>query len=546
MSDPYEFEFDLRGLGSAGKSVNSKSWRVERRRPEKLEDRAQFYLEKYRKPVEDDAISEDSDAWLNPDFEETANNRLTRSRTKAQLETVQSLEIESPVLNNEDFDQAAKEIVEEEESRRKEALAMLQHAAIDDPKSPPVPPQHEVRDLSTAIESWKKTSALKSPSSSFSSSPEKLHVNVSHSNYDVSRPRRFEEENSEAEIATASTFLGGTTSIPTGEPLSAHSIKSRQSVRSLKSIASAKSVKSIKSRSSHRSRTTYIPISPQENYSTDGFESEVSNLTPRSLRSRRSISSKTSNNLPRVSSRQSPRSPLSRGSRISPPMSPKSADASPRSPLSPRILEVSLGHKKTTFSKPRMMKDSATQYIESREIEVQANLVVSSSGLVYEVPQVAIGAVAPTLIHSLGNQTNQNLPEPRKTGNQCNHGLCKCEREKEPRFEGAIYAAINDPLESTFAETFAAAINKTADEPVMQMDSLSASLLASSNMFKRNLEMIRSHLHDCRNQTDRVMEEIHARSNRYSCFSDVQKFMEANRPKVRSKQQILNQPKKNL
>jgi hypothetical protein len=67
-------------------------------------------------------------------------------------------------------------------------------------------------------------------------------------------------------------------------------------------------------------------------------------------------------------------------------------------------------------------------------------------------------------------------------------------------------------------------------------------MLQASNLFKSNLELIRSHLHDCRLQTDRVLAEIAAPSGGakasghvYQRYSDVEAFIKANRPTVRSK-----------
>ena len=78
------------------------------------------------------------------------------------------------------------------------------------------------------------------------------------------------------------------------------------------------------------------------------------------------------------------------------------------------------------------------------------------------------------------------------------------------------------------------------------MPGLTASLLATNNMFQRNLAMIRSHLRDCRLQTDRSLVAAAAAGGGpprqyYSTFGDVQSFMAANRPKVRTKEEVLRE-----
>ncbi|GBG24488.1 Hypothetical Protein FCC1311_007062 [Hondaea fermentalgiana] len=79
------------------------------------------------------------------------------------------------------------------------------------------------------------------------------------------------------------------------------------------------------------------------------------------------------------------------------PLSGKSSHA--ESSSSPKaVSQVSISASRSGHPPRPVMCDSSTQHIEQRDMQVQANLVVSASGLVYEVPEVPVGAVEPTLL----------------------------------------------------------------------------------------------------------------------------------------------------
>lgn len=389
--------------------------------------------------------------------------------------------------------------------------------------------------------------------------------------------------------------------------MSPRSVKSRVSARSLRSTFSAKSPKSIRSL---RSRRTHLSLGRQssaessfDEYSADDFESE--NGSPRSARSGRSIRSSRSQ-LSVRHDHHSPQKPRSSRSHPASPRSPPLSSITNRSHLIAQHAKITSSHPENSSAptenhpaqnqehkaSPQLpMRDASTQYIETKEIEVQANLVVSASGLVYEVPEAPIGAVAPTLFPSKIESNIANAA--RNPTSTCS---CHASRfEDQNNFARSALEALLNPLNTTYTSTHAQALrgpwassipvqsantnfrNVYADETpaptgkmpfpanqatpppmppsprqqppetscqgVSRLDGLTASLLATNNMFKRNLEMIRSHLQECRLETDRVMSEMGGinSGHRYTRFSDVRAYMNANRPKVRSFEYVMQE-----
>jgi hypothetical protein len=512
-----------------------------------------------------------------------------------------------------DYHAALLEMEREELERKREAMAMLglsNSVAAPQPKTKGRSVAHDSEDDDNEEEEDEEDEGMLSVNpgeyaSDFNAKND-LRVEITKSNYNrtslhdeqhseivpirppsANRPRTADRERDRSASARESareleSNYEDDFSVGTMEPFSGTSVRTAKSIRS---AMSSKSLRSLKSNRSKRSGTKspallqltgkglQSPSMDGDDYTADGFESP----DPTSPASPVGINSQ---------------SPKKRPKNLKP-HSPKSLPPSPGSPLNKRhhreLREEA--QRQSSGSRSRTLIDASTQHIETREVHVQANLVVSASGLVYELPATSVGAVQPTIFGVLGStvpiqqQQGQSTsctacphcqqPTPVMQQQQQRHQLHNhIHTPRHNDFLSHVWNSLNNPLNPTFASLYAQRLGENvppfsqtqhqAQQPQTAAaappqapafpetfgltNNLSASLLANNNMFARNLELVREHLRAVRLETDRVLSESRSNIQRsastdgpYSTFASTKDYIERHRPKVRSKEEALQQ-----
>jgi len=503
--------------------------------------------------------SRKSNKYANPSSESDTSS-------VAETKSIDLNELSSPrVEPTDEYVKVMKEMEEEEENRRKEAMFMLAGESENDVYEEENDDDSYFESMREAEEKMRREEALAMIHGATQSNSEEENsqgVVFEDSNRQDSASAESENDNATFEesdfyddsfsdshavkipsmlqlrgveltpLVIASRKSPTTVASESGEPLTALSYKTKASIKSVKTGSSSRSKWSPRSNMSPRTRRLLSPGSPADDYSFDGFESEIEGFMM------------VDKSTPR------PRSPLQKS----------------------QLKEISSKSKIST-------KTVGTQYVETRDSETQSNLVVSAGGVVYEVPSTAWANQfdhmnAPSMLYH-GPPVFENQPHkpsipghhPQTTGTFQSHNsniplhYPQATHSSQP-FGFPYYKTGHSPsipssyphASSTYASVYASSMNTEANQHVSNdgrsysntshfENTANRSMLQATERFRNNLEMMRQQLEICRMTTDNSLREgaPSRTTNGYSTFSDFESYVKTHRPHVRTVNEAMNE-----